>query len=115
MSDSYQVKKGTGHRLATSYQDLLARPGRYMKDDGLEVPLPSCPQCEAEAQGTATGPHNDCPRTQPPCPDCKGKGKLLWSEAGYVPWHRICNYCGSHWELHPAPPPGGFIRRARFY
>lgn len=36
----------------------------------------------------------------PTCPDC-GVGKLLWAEAGYVAWHRICSHCGSHWDLHP--------------
>lgn len=35
-----------------------------------------------------------------PCADC-GVGTLIWAEAGYVPWHRICNVCGSHWSLHP--------------
>jgi hypothetical protein len=34
------------------------------------------------------------------CPDC-ALGKLRWAEAGYVPWHRICDCCGSHWDLHP--------------
>jgi hypothetical protein len=28
-------------------------------------------------------------------------GRLRWAEAGYVPWHRICDRCGSHWELYP--------------
>lgn len=36
----------------------------------------------------------------PICPDC-GRGHLQWAEAGYVPWHRICDVCGSHWDLHP--------------
>lgn len=36
----------------------------------------------------------------PVCPDC-GQGHLQWAEAGYVPWHRICDVCGSHWSLHP--------------
>ena len=34
------------------------------------------------------------------CADC-GVGPLVWAEAGYVPWHRICSVCGSHWDLHP--------------
>jgi len=37
---------------------------------------------------------------QPVCPDC-GHGHLQWAEAGYVPYHRICDVCGSHWDLHP--------------
>lgn len=36
----------------------------------------------------------------PTCADC-GLGTLQWAEAGYVSWHRICDVCGSHWELHP--------------
>lgn len=36
----------------------------------------------------------------PVCPDC-GTGHLQWAEGGYVPWHRICDTCGSHWDLHP--------------
>jgi hypothetical protein len=38
--------------------------------------------------------------TEPVCADC-GRGHLRWAEAGYVPWHRICDTCGSHWDLHP--------------
>jgi hypothetical protein len=33
-----------------------------------------------------------------PCP-CGGI--LRWAEAGYVPWHRICDRCGSHWDMYP--------------
>ena len=40
----------------------------------------------------------------PKCSDCCC-GHLLWAEAGYMPgympWHRICDVCGSHWDLHP--------------
>ena len=36
----------------------------------------------------------------PTCSDC-GAGTLCWAEAGYVPWHRICDCCGSHWDLYP--------------
>jgi hypothetical protein len=32
---------------------------------------------------------------------CECGGVLRWAEAGYVPWHRICDRCGSHWQLHP--------------
>jgi hypothetical protein len=35
----------------------------------------------------------------PVCSDC-GRGHLIWAEAD-VPWHRICDVCGSHWDLHP--------------
>lgn len=33
-----------------------------------------------------------------PCP-CGGI--MRWAEAGYVPWHRICDRCGSHWDMRP--------------
>lgn len=36
----------------------------------------------------------------PTCVDC-GRGTLRWAEAGHVPWHRICDVCGAHWDLHP--------------
>ena len=36
----------------------------------------------------------------PACSAC-GRGTLQWAEAGYVPWHRICDDCGAHWDLHP--------------
>jgi len=36
----------------------------------------------------------------PTCSDCR-VGTLQWAEAGYVPWHRICDQCGSRWDLHP--------------
>ena len=34
------------------------------------------------------------------CTDC-GRGALKHAEAGYVPWHRICDVCGSHWYENP--------------
>lgn len=40
------------------------------------------------------------------CPDCDG-GRLQWAEAGYVPWHRRCARCDSHWEIHPVTFFGG--------
>jgi hypothetical protein len=36
----------------------------------------------------------------PRCGDCR-TGTLQWAEAGYVPWHRICDGCGAHRDLHP--------------
>ena len=32
---------------------------------------------------------------------CTCGGVLRWAEAGYPPWHRICDRCGAHWDLHP--------------
>jgi hypothetical protein len=33
------------------------------------------------------------------CADC-GKGKLRDGAAMFLPHHRICEICGSHWDLH---------------
>lgn len=57
-----------------------ARSFRPRKDDGRTI------VCAGRVDG-------------PPC-TC-GRGHLQWAEAGYVPYHRICDGCGSHWELHP--------------
>ncbi len=45
---------------------------------------------------------------EPMCRDC-GHGRLRWAEAGYVPWHRICDVCGSHWDLHPLGMGIGYV------
>src|SRR3990172_4274055 len=37
---------------------------------------------------------------KPMCSDCHC-GHLRWAEAGYTSWHRICDTCGSHWDLYP--------------
>lgn len=63
-----------------SYADLLDSPARDRCDDG------------------STLVHAG--DLSPTCTDC-GRGTLQWAEAGYVPWHRICDACGSHWDLHP--------------
>jgi hypothetical protein len=97
-------------RIVRSYDELLGLPTTERPDDGLVVPLPDCPACKRH-DGYA--PAHTCPRVNPTCPDC-GRGTLMWAEAGYVPWHRICSVCGSHWDLHPRYPDG-YIRRARFY
>lgn len=54
------------------------------------------PYEEADDDGRIIVAGGNCPV----CPDC-GSGHLQWAEAGYVPWHRICDVCGSHWSLHP--------------
>lgn len=71
-----------------AYSDLLLQETREQQDDG-RIILHA----------------GDC---QPICADCE-VGRLQWAEAGYVPWHRICDRCGSHWDLHqitwgPAKP-----------
>jgi hypothetical protein len=60
--------------------DVYAIPYRESADDGRTI--------------LHAGDHS------PICADC-GRGTLQWAEAGYVPWHRICDVCGSHWDLHP--------------
>lgn len=62
--------------------------------------------------------------TDVPCPDCE-LGPIAWAEAGFVPGHRICPWCGSHWSLETRDAAAGeprnehgriwFVRRARFY
>lgn len=99
--NEYTARVGIGNG---EEKDLYCIPCRETADDGKEVAIPECPQCEAGEH-----PHL-CPNVQPLCDDCHS-GHLVWAEAGYVPWHRICNYCGSHWDLYP----GKHYRRARFY
>jgi hypothetical protein len=75
----YTVRIGTGRRQ-TAAADLYSIPYRCEADDGRII--------------LHVG--NFSPR----CADCR-RGTLQWAEAGYVPWHRICDHCGSHWDLHP--------------
>jgi len=105
--DEYRVMYGKGEG---NYQpeDLYDIPYKSGRDDGLKKSLPFCWECSQHDDA----PAHQCVRVQPICPDCDA-GMLIWAEAGYVPWHRICNHCGSHWELHPGPD--GYIQRARFY
>lgn len=81
-STGYTVRRGVAARPAAvdSYHALLELETREARDDGAII--------------LHTG---DDP---PTCADC-GVGRLQWAEGGYVPWHRICNRCGSHWSLHP--------------
>ena len=37
---------------------------------------------------------------EPLCVD-RQVGYLRWAEARFVPWHRICDVWGTHWDLHP--------------
>lgn len=93
MTDSYTVRKGTGHgRVPKDYHDLISRY-RSAEDDGSCAWLPP---------GTVKA-H---------CLDCGGD--LVGAEAGFVPYHRVCMSCGSHWSL---TPEGDHVelRRARFY
>ncbi len=74
------TRRRTKSAAAKGIRDLYAIPHREAEDDGrtlLHV-------------GEST----------PVCADCD-RGHLQWAEAGYGPWHRICDQCGSHWDLHP--------------
>lgn len=76
----YTVRIGT-RRAQTPARDLHRIATREARDDGAII----------VHAGAADGPT---------CADC-GRGHLRWAEAGFVAWHRICDVCGSHWELHP--------------
>jgi ribosomal protein S27E len=90
------------HIPPSCYNDLFALDYEYKPDDGKSV------EC-----GTEPWPDHV------KCPDCE-QAEVVWAEAGYVPGHRICPGCGSHWEL--ASPTESerkdkqwILRRARFY
>ena len=104
----YRVRFGRGERV-TETEEIYSIPYKNGKDDGIIKPLPFCWEC---SQGGEKALPHMCSRVQPTCPDC-GEGILCWAELGYAPWHRICNFCGSHWDLHPGTE--GYIQRARFY
>ena len=79
---SHTTRRGTARRTkpVTSYAALLDLPSRTAHDDG--------------------GVILHVGDWQPTCADC-GRGTLTWAEGGFTPWHRICDTCGSHWDLHP--------------
>lgn len=80
MSDTILTRRGTALRTtpAPDYEALLDQPTELVPGDGAVI---------------VAGGHG------PVCADC-GLGTLRWAEAGHVPWHRICDRCGSHWDLH---------------
>jgi len=82
MSDEYTTRVGleVHDHHPTTYDELLSRPAEDRDDDGTTI--------------------RHVGDWGPICADC-GVGTLQWAEAGYVAWHRICDRCGSHWELHP--------------
>lgn len=79
----YSVRVGRSRRKhpTKSYKELLSLPYRDADDDGKQV------EC-----GLRPWPTNVV------CPDCQ-KAAVVWAEACYVPGHRICPQCGSHWRL----------------
>ena len=83
--DTYTVRIGT-RRAQTPARDLYQIPSRAAKDDG-RIAGPWI-TTTASGWGWNGGP-------------CPCGGIMQWAEAGYVPWHRICDRCGSHWDLHP--------------
>jgi hypothetical protein len=72
------------NRPADTYSELISLPSRECPDDGVIA---------GPWVTVATSPW---PWNEGPCP-CGGV--MRWAEAAYVPWHRICNLCGSHWDL----------------
>ena len=81
--DGYRVRIGT-RRAKKPAKNLYGIPCRTAVDDGKTL----------LHAGHGMGDFS------PVCPDC-GTGILQWAEGGFVPWHRICDTCGSHWDLHP--------------
>jgi len=73
-----------------NYEDLLSLSATELPDDGAVVLYVGHSGAYLHVNG---GPG-------PVCSDC-GQGVLRWAEAGYVAWWRICDVCGSHWDLHP--------------
>ena len=108
MSYENFVLIGTGAESAP-HHDIYDIPRVEAEPDGLHATLPECPEC-SKHHGYA--PPHICPRVSPTCPDCR-RGQLLWAEAGYVPRHRICDCCGSHFSL-TLSWPDGYIARAVF-
>lgn len=86
MGDNYETRVGRKQRKATDYNSLLNMRSTARPDDGKTVgPWLTTEECKwAWNEG--------------PCP-CGGI--MRWAEAGYVAWHRICDACGSRWDLHP--------------
>lgn len=82
--DTYTVLYG-GRRAKSAAQDIYAIRSREGQDDGARVVWLADP---AGRWGSHTGP-------------CPCGGVMQWAEAGYVPWHRICDHCGAHWDVHP--------------
>lgn len=80
----YTVRIGTSKRKTPvkNYNALLDLPSREAKDDGKIL-----------VWGPGPWAWNSGP--------CSCGGTLQWAEAGYVPWHRICDRCGSHWTMYP--------------
>jgi hypothetical protein len=88
-------------RAVKRYEQLIALPYREQADDGV-----------------IAGPWVlglDC-RWNWDEGSCPCGGVLRWAELGYRPWHRICDRCGSHWDLHvmnvaiwPIPPRAPYL------
>lgn len=94
--NDYTTRVGAG--LPYKGKDMYHMPYKRKLDDG------KCVEC-----GTEPWPEHV------KCPDCE-QAEVLWAEAGYVPGHRICPGCGSHWELFTREEDKQWVlRRARFY
>lgn len=93
MTQGYCVRIGM-RRRRTPAQYLYSILYREAGDDGKVVLAAGV---DSYDPGGHLGAH---PAVAPLCGDC-GVGRLAWAEAGHVPFHRICNVCGSHWDAHP--------------
>lgn len=83
MSGDYRCRKGAACGPgAENYSALLRLPYKVIEDDG-KVFL-----------------WLEDGNSSPECPDCQNE-TVVWAEGGFAPWHRICAWCGSHWEEHP--------------
>jgi hypothetical protein len=91
-----RIGKSRKRHPVNNYNELILQPTTLAPDDG-----------NAKQLGTEAWP------TDVICLDC-GNGPIAWAEAGYVAGHRICPYCGSHWELFQVEEEWS-VRRARFY
>jgi hypothetical protein len=100
---------------------------RYGRSEPLPEPVGSYDELLDlyQHEGADDGRQADCGTEPWPddvlCPDC-GQAPVLWAEAAFVPGHRICPWCGSHWNLDRQRDEYGeavgdrwVLRRARFY
>ena len=94
---SYECRYGTIRRK-TPKPDFYGLPYKIKNDDGLIL------YCGQQAWPNVL------------CPDCK-QHNVMWAEAGYVPGHRICPMCGSHFSMCPPNDDCAewHLQRARFY
>jgi hypothetical protein len=86
MTEYNRIGTRTSEDPVAVYADLVDAPYEIRETNPAEV-------------WPVTG--NDWPPSN--CPDCATRGhqerQVAWAEACYVPGHRICPWCGSHFSL----------------